>query len=221
MKSILTSLTVAGLVGLAAVQTPDSWDGLVKARSPRADAVFLAPDAEFRAYTKIMLDPTEVAFKRNFLRDYNRTIRGSDRISDREAAEAVAAVRTGFEEIFVEEYRRAGYEVVTQPGSDVLRLRTAVLDMVVVAPDRMSSGVTRTYSYEAGEATLVIEARDSISGAILGRVVDRALVGDDVAQVRNRAMNRADFVRLFREWARASVRGLETLKTQSPAAGSP
>jgi hypothetical protein len=209
---------VAGLlVALpVAAQLPDNWDGLVKVRSPRADAVYLAPGAEFQAYTKVMLDETEVAFRQNFLRDYNRSARGAGRITDAEATEIVNAVRTGFEGIFAEEYRRAGYEVVTQPGSDVLRLRTAVVNLYVTAPEQMMAGRVRSYSYDAGQATLILEARDSISGALLGRAVDSRIAGDNLPARRTRVSNQADFEQLFRTWARASVAGLATLKAQPP-----
>src|SRR5262245_11029369 len=43
-----------------AAKAPDTWDGLIKVKSKRADAVYLQPGADFRPYTKVMLDPTEV-----------------------------------------------------------------------------------------------------------------------------------------------------------------
>ena len=47
LSTVVAMLLAAPLLG----QTGDSWDGLVKVRSPRADAVFLAPGADFRTYT--------------------------------------------------------------------------------------------------------------------------------------------------------------------------
>ena len=222
MNNMLKLSIVAGLlVALpVAAQPAGDWDGLTKVRSPNADAVYLAPGADFSGYTKVMIDPTEVAFRLNFLRDYNRTARGGQRITDTEAVEITEAVRTGFEEIFAEAWRRAGYEVVTQPGADVLRLRTAVANLYITAPEQMTAGRVSTYSYDAGQATLVLEARDSISAALLGRVVDTRLAGDNVAARRTQFSNRADFEQLFRAWARASARGLEALKAQSRPAGS-
>ena len=223
MKNLLKLSIVAGLLAAVPVlaQMPENWDGLVKVKAKGADAVYLAPDVDFRGYTKVMLDPTEVAFRRNFLRDYNRTAQGGQRISDREALEITNAVRTGFEQIFAEEYRRGGYEVVTQPGPDVLRLRTAVADLYIAAPEQMSAGRVRTYSYDAGQATLVLEARDSVSHALLGRALDNRLAGDNMPARRTRVSNTADFEMLFRQWARASVRGLDRLKAQAPGSTPP
>ena len=47
---------------------PDNWDGLSKIQSKRFDAVYLLPGADFRAYTKVMLDPTDQIARRNLLR---------------------------------------------------------------------------------------------------------------------------------------------------------
>ena len=41
-------------------------DGLVRVKSKRLDVVYLQPGADFRSYTKVMLDPTEVAFAKNW-----------------------------------------------------------------------------------------------------------------------------------------------------------
>jgi hypothetical protein len=215
---LIALTTVAALLAVAplAAQDPSALEGLVKVRSQRADAVYLLPNVDFRSYTKVMLDPTEVAFRRNFVRNYNRTARTGGRISDEEAADAMERVRSGFGEIFAEAYRRAGYQVVTQPGADVLRLRTGVLNLYVNAPDQPTAGRVRSYSIEAGEATLVIEARDSMSNALLGRAFDRRLAGENAPALRTSVSNRADFEQMFHYWARASVRGLDELKARSP-----
>ena len=213
LKISAIAVTLAA-VPLAA-QTGDNWEGLVKVKSQRADAAYLLPGVDFRTYTKVMFDPTEVAFRRNWQRDYNRSAMGGRRLDDREVAEIVAAARSGFEQIFTDAYREAGWQVVSQAGPDVLRLRTGVVNLYIVAPEQMTAGRTRTYSAEAGEATLVIEARDSLTGALLGRAIDVRTVGD-LGGIRTQVSNRADFELVFRQWARASVRGLDALKAESP-----
>jgi hypothetical protein len=64
---------------------------------------------------------------------------------------------------------------------------------------------------------VVFEARDSMTGAILGRAVDTKAAGDTSPMlIRNRATNARDFTRLFRNWAEASTTGLAALKAMSP-----
>ena len=212
----LAGALLTAAVPLAAAAPPVSWDGLAKVESKRLKNVYLRPGTDFAVYTKVKIDPPEVAFQKNWLRDYNRDAAPSARIRDAEAAKALNEVSTGFESIFAEAYRKAGYQIVTEPGLDVLRLRTGVIDLSVAAPDKLTAGRTRTFSIEAGAATLVIEARDSVSGALLGRAVDRREAGTAGPRLRTSVSNRADFERLFRQWADASVRGLAELKALSP-----
>jgi hypothetical protein len=217
MKKILTFCITAALLAMAAhaAQDPESIEGLTKVRSKNADLVYLRPGVDFRTYTKVMLDQTEVSFRPGWQRSYNNTVRGGRRINDDDMARAADQVRTGFGEIFAQAYSQGGYQVVTEAGPDVLRLRTGVINLYVSAPERMTAGISRTYSVEAGEATLVIEARDSQTGALLGRLFDLRTAGD-ISGLRNSVSNRADFTDLFRTWARASVRGLDALKARSP-----
>jgi hypothetical protein len=200
----------------AAKTPPAEWDGLVKVPAKRLALAYLLPGADFSGYHKVMFDPTEVAFHKDWLRDYNNTTSNlSSRITPAEADKVLDRVRTGFEQVFAKAYTDAGYQVVTTPGPDVLRLRTAILNLRVSAPDTMQAGRTRTFSREAGSAALVIEARDSVSGALLGRAVDQKVAGDMGPYLRNTVTNRADFENLFSTWAKASVAGLNELKADS------
>jgi hypothetical protein len=59
-----------------------------------------------------------------------------------------------------------------------------------------------------------------MSGALLGRGVDRREAGDRAFVVqRTRATNRADFERMFRTWAQMSAQALSALRATSAPAG--
>lgn len=164
-----------------------------------------------------MVDPTEVAFRKNWVRDYNSTTMGlSSRVSEAEVRKVVDRSAPVATEIFTEAFTQAGYPVVTEPGEDVLRVRTGVINIHVNAPERNMAGRSRSYSDEAGEGTLVVEVRDSITGALLGRAVDRRLAGDNSLLLRNSVTNRSDFRTLTKRWAKISVSGLNELKALSP-----
>jgi hypothetical protein len=209
-------LAAAALVAATPVVAamPDTWDGLVQVNSPRMDAAFLLPGADFRPYKKVMLDEPEVAFRPNWLRDVNRS-RASGRVTEADAARILEEFAAGTSEVFATEFTRAGYEVVTKPGPDVLRLRTAVLNINVTAPDVQSAGRSRTFTANAGEASLVLEARDSTTNTLLGRAGDRRETRNAAGQA-NRVTNTADFRILARDWARISARKLDDLKALSP-----
>lgn len=221
----ITALAV-GAIGVATVAVaagpPANWDNLVRVKSKRMQYVYVLPGADFRPYSKVILDPTEVAFKKNWAREYNsRTGRSlSGRVTDADVEQMVGDGGKAASEIFAQSFAAGGFPVVAAPGDDVLRVRTAVVNLTVTSPDTMTSGRSRTYSGEAGTATLVVEARDSVSGALLARVVDGQVAGDSsIFLSRTRMSNRADFRALAERWAKSTVSGLQQLKTLSPVSG--
>jgi hypothetical protein len=219
LAALSLAVTGEGTV-VHAASAPAAWDELVKVKSKRLYAAYILPGADFRAYNKVMVDPTEIAFKKNWQRDYNASAIGlSGRITDKDLEEMQDEASKASGEIFAKALAAGGYQIVTAPGPDVLRFRTALVNIAVTAPDVMSAGRSRSFAREAGEATLVVEVRDSVTGAILGRALDRRAAGHTSAGIRNRVTNRADFRYLVEDWANASVKGLNELKSLSPVSG--
>ncbi len=213
---MLAALALIGATG-AAAKAPETWDGLVLVKAKKVAAAYLLPHADFRAYSKVMFDPAEVAFRKNWQRDFNRsTSTLGGRISDKEMRDAINEAQSSLDKIFAENFTREGVQVVNAPGADVLRLSVYVVDITVNAPDVATSAMTRTYSLEAGEATLALEARDSLTGQLLGRIVDPRVAGDGPTYRRTYSSNRADFEALFETWAKLSARGLTELRAASP-----
>jgi hypothetical protein len=201
----------------ALTKPPETWDGLVLVKSKKLKNVYLLPDADFRAYTKVMLDTPEVAFRKNWRRDSNSNSRGmGSNISEADARKILDEAQTRFGRIFEEAFRKGGFEIVTAPGPDVLRVQTALINLDIAAPDKMSASHTRTFTREAGQATVVVRAKDSVSGQTLGQAIDADWAGDNGAYMRNRTTNIADFEALFDDWARHTVAGIAKLKASSP-----
>lgn len=214
-RAIVLPLLLMAATPAFSAKTPDTWDGLLHVPSKKMGAVYLQPSADFRTYTKVMLDPVEIAFRKNWERDHD-SLSATGRISNEQAQRILDEAKTGFQKLFVEAYQKAGYQVVEQSGPGVLRLATAVVDLDVTSPDTMSAGRTWTFSKDAGSATLVLEARDSQTGAILGRAVDRRALDDVQPYIRNSVTNGAEFEQLFTSWAKKSAAGLDELKSLSP-----
>ncbi|HEY1878317.1 MAG TPA: DUF3313 family protein [Caulobacteraceae bacterium] len=211
----LTVLATAPLAGMA-IGAPTEWDGLAKVPAKRAHAAYLLPGASFSGYTKVMLDPTEVAFRKNWLRDYNSATRQPGaRISESQAQAKLSEMRTAADQIFAKSFAGAGYQLVNSPGPDILRIRVFIINLRINAPYVMTAGRSRTYAPEAGSATLVVEARDAESGQLLGRAVDARVAGDVGGYMRTSVSNRADFERLLASWAKDAAAGLAELKADA------
>ena len=164
-----------------------------------------------------MLDPTEVAFAKNWRRSQNSTDRGyRARFPIARCRRPSARALPRPTSIFAEAWTKGGYAVVTEPGPDVLRIKTGVVNIWVSAPDVPTAGRSHTFAPEAGQATYFVEARDSLTGALLGRAVDQRFAGETAHNWRTSVSNRADFRELVETWAKSSVRGIDTLKSESP-----
>jgi hypothetical protein len=217
----MTHWTRAILLGIGLLACPiavaqaaqDDWSGLRKIETRKFDAAYLLPGTDFSVYTKVMIDPTEAAFRKGWQKDWNdKHFEPDQRISDEEARRILTAAQSGFQDIFTNAYRESGYQVVTTPGPDVLRLKTYILNLDVAAPDFQKSNV-RTFSKEGGAGVLVLEARDSMSGALLAQAADGRDIGDTAWAMRRTTLsNRADFGGAFKGWAKMSVEGLANLK---------
>jgi hypothetical protein len=212
---VVVLLAFLGLASLASGQTPESPDGLVKITSRRMDLAWLRPGADFRPYTKVIISPTQVAFQPNWLKDYNLNASLGNWVSQEQANKIMAAAQTNFDEIFTDAFRKAGYEVVTAPGPDVLRVNSSILDLDVNAPLGQSTGQT-TWIISAGQAALIVEVRDSTTHALLGRVADRRETQDLGRQIATTATTLYDFRLLFNLWARICTNALGELKSASP-----
>jgi hypothetical protein len=216
VKGLLAAVLLVGSAPLLAQATEDNWEGLVRIKSDKIQLVYLAPEADFRPYTRVLLDPSEMAMEKNWLRDQRRDSSSlGGQATERDVIRALDQGKKQFDTYFAEAFTKAGFTVATAPGADTVRISAGVFDIDVVAPD-VSASRNRTYSEDAGAGTLVIEVRDSVTNALLGRAIERRIAGDNGPWLRNSASNRADFDQLFRRWAEASANGLLELKALSP-----
>jgi len=212
-------LTVVAPLPAQAADEESSWEGLQKVKSKRMDKAYLLPGADFRLYTKVMIDPIEVSFAKNWERDINRSRSPGYRVTPEHVAEIRATMAEGLAAVLTKNLSKAGYAVVSEPGPDVLRLSPVLVNVSINAPDTSMSSAGRSYNYvvEAGEATLALEARDSETNQLLGRATDRRRTGDMGRLTwATSASNRYEFERMFDTWGTILAGGLEALKESSP-----
>src|SRR5690242_6792875 len=116
LAAILVATALAG-AAIARPSPPPMWDNLVRVDTKKFDAAYILPGADFRPYTKVILEAPEVSFKKDFQRDYNNTTMSlGNRLTDSDMREAMERVRTGFEEVFTEAYTAAGWQIATAPA---------------------------------------------------------------------------------------------------------
>ena len=180
-----------------------TFDGLYPVRDSRADQAWARPDVDLTQYSKVMLQSVGVEY-----RPGGESGRSFGARSSGGPYEVTEAQKERFQSImresFLEELGKSKhFTIVGEPGPDVLLIRGALLDVVSWIPPDPVSVHADLYLSRVGEATLVLELRDSITEAILARAVDRRAaerLGGALLEA-NRATNTAEVRRLARSWA--------------------
>ena len=73
VSMVFAALALSVSASTATAKAPATWDGLVQVKAKKVALAYLLPDADFRAYSKVMFDPPQVAFAKNWQRDFNRS----------------------------------------------------------------------------------------------------------------------------------------------------
>ena len=195
---------VMGIAGETAAReaTPAEWDGMKRVERAGLDAVYLREGVSLAKYKKVMLDPVEVSFDKNW--DPKRTgsfIAGNNRVDTQRIRTDLAKLARDVTKRELE--RKNGYPLVEDVGEDVLRIRAQIVDLYINAPDTMTPG-ERSYVVSAGEMTLVADLYDSATNALIGHVIDRRRGlenGPRDFQIANRVTNTAEADRILSLWA--------------------
>ncbi len=221
----LATVTLAGCASTPEFQQgPDAevtFDGLTRVTGTTMDVVWARTDIDLRGYTKVMFEGVGVEY-RPVTGPYSGRAGRSSSINtgSRSEYQLDDATKQGFEETISKAFRDAiasskTLQVVDEAGPDVLLIRGGLLDVVSnVPPEPMGRG--EVYLSKIGEATLVLEIRDSESNAIFARAVDRRAAEPMGTQMRqsNRATNASEVRRLGQYWGNLLRRGLETLTSE-------
>ncbi len=223
-KKIALIAVLSALLGTFSIAqaADDDWppkvtsDGLNLVEGTKAAAVWVLDGADFSEYNRVMILDVGVGFKKNWRRDYNRDeISLGSQVSKSDAEKIKQRVADEFKKVFTEELEKAGYDVadydVKLAEEDILVLRPAIVDLVVTAPDTNSAGRGRTFTASAGAMTLYLEFFDSVTSALLGRVVDRKADRGSSWSMSSRVSNKADADRIFRKWAGQLIAKMDTV----------
>lgn len=217
--SVLKSFIVAVVISLSLGQLaqggepPVEWDGLQKTKVKGIDLAYVRPGVNLAQYSKVMLDPVEVAFAKNWQPEQVAS-RMPVSQQDRERIKSDLA-RLTTATITDTLGKKNGYPVVATPGPDVMRLSTALVDVYINAPDVPTAGRSRTYVMNAGHMTLVAELRDSETGALFARVLDEREARDNVGMTWSSSIeNSAEARNAVSQWAKILRARLDAVRAQ-------
>ena len=191
-------------------------DGLTRLDRTIMDTVWARTDLDFSGITKVRFLSLGVEY-RNVRGPYSGRA-GVGSVNQRANQTEFALdedTRALFEEevssAFREEMERSTVFTLTdEPGEDVLDIHIGLLDVVSRVPPE-TIGRSRIFLDQVGEATLVLEVRDSISHTVLARAIDRRAAESMTFFESSPPRNRAEVRRLGRRWASLLRDGLEKM----------
>jgi hypothetical protein len=198
-------VAVLGAAACAAQpQTPSeaAREGLVAVQSRNLDELYLRPNADLAAYRKVLIDPVRAEIRGDWQKNLNYTRNVSRWVGPDDAQRIAADIASTLESTVAETYKARGYEITAAPEPGVLRLSARIADLYVNAPDRLSPWNVKTFTRDAGQATLLLEAHDAVSGTLLARVVHHG-VAREISRINpaSDVSNRFWFDTLFKRWA--------------------
>ena len=224
LQKRLTWLALACVAVAACTSTPTlqrgedaevTFDGLTRVDNTVMSMVWVRAGAELDGYNKIMLQGAGLEFRdvgNAPVSGATSTMRrGSDsefRISESDQERLRETVGEAFRNALTGSDR---FDIVDEPGPGVLLVRGALLDVVSNVPPE-PVGRSRIFLDRVGEATLVIEIRDSQTKQIYVRAIDRrAAERPGQAVEANTVSTWAEVRRLANRWANQLRRGLDGL----------
>lgn len=211
LASVLLVASLGGCVVNAPPVAERTPDGLVRVQSKQVDTLYAMPGVSLARYHRVMLDSVDLAFKLDWQKRHPE-VSESDVTRIRSQGAAV------FHEIFSSALTlNNGYPLVTQPAPDVLRVTASITELDVAAtPD--SVGNKRMYVVSPSDLTLLMELRDSTTGALLARAIDKEkgrAVGN--LQVADAVSNSAEARRALEMWAGLLRGALDRARSAPPA----
>jgi hypothetical protein len=219
MKKILLlagALLSFGCASEPSLQTgPDAeytFDGLVRIDNARFSRAWIDPDVDLKRYNKIMLADAEFEFRavKNAPRATISTTNTREfYISDANKQKLIDTVTA----VFAEELQKSkSFTITDTADAETLLIVGGLLDIVSrVPPDQIGAG--GIYLSSLGEATLVLEARDALSGETLYRATDRRRVepvGREM-MLSNSVTNYTEVRRWAKRWASRLREGLDSI----------
>jgi len=198
---------LASIAGAAFAAEPEyasqaAGEGLVAVQSWNLDEVYLRPNANLAAYRKVLIDPVRAEVRKDWQKNLNYTRNVSRWVGPEDAKRMAADAAASLENVMEQTYKARGYEIVAAPEPGVLRLSASISDLFVNSPDRYSPWTVKTFTRDAGQATLVLEARDAVTGAILARMAHHG-IAREISRINTATdvSNRFWFESLFRRFA--------------------
>jgi hypothetical protein len=140
--------------------------GLDIVEKSKHSEIRVAADVNWSSYSSIQLERATVEFRKHWARDQRN--RSGIIIKEKDEERIKSKLADQVDEVLKRELSsKAGYTFVDESGADVLRVIPRVVDLDVVAPDRVRDYIGYSLADSQGSMTLELDFYDSLNGELL------------------------------------------------------
>jgi Protein of unknown function (DUF3313) len=186
------------------------FPGLELVPSKNVGALYRHPDMDASAYSKVMIGEPAVEFSKN----WNPRNYGSFGLSAAQLTKIRVDLAAMAKSVFAKTLSDGGYEIVTDAGDGVLAITPNIVDVFINAPDVPTAGRSRTYTMDAGSATLALQVNDAVTGTLLAVAFDKRRSGSSRMQWATSVSNRAAAEQMLKGWAEQLKRELDAVRAK-------
>jgi len=170
---------------------------------------------DWNRYTKIKLERATVAFRKHWIRDQRN--RMGNRPQERDIERIKSDLSDLLDEVFTRKVNEDGtYTLTDEPGEGIMLITPSVINLNIIAPDRMRSSIGYSLTDSAGSMTLLLEIRDSVSGALIAKSRD---VSEDPRkgyfEWTTSGTNRRSAELMLVRWSKGVLKWLEAARAES------
>jgi hypothetical protein len=196
---------------LAASDSPSSpFSGLELVTSKNVGTLYRRPDVDTSAYSRIIIGEPAVEFSKN----WNPRNYGTFGLSAAQLKKIRVDLAAMAKSTFAQVLGDGGYEIVTDAGDGVLVITPNIVNVFINAPDIPTAGRSRTYTMDAGSATLALQVNDAVTGTLLAVAFDQRRSGSSTMQWTTSVSNRAAASAMLKAWAEQLKRELDAARAK-------
>lgn len=154
------------------VTTPD---GLQRVKHWNFNDAFVKPGADLAHYDRVVIEDVTIAYKRP-KHSVHMTDEGIESGTYKLSEAATGTIKDTFRRAFVQEFGKSEVFTVTEsPAPSAIRVSGHIVNLVVyVAPFSTQTNASTVFVSNRSEMTLVVNVRDSETGAPLVRIGERS-----------------------------------------------
>jgi uncharacterized protein DUF3313 len=208
----VAALILAVLSPFLALADPSSspFPGLEFVPSKNVGALYRRPDVDLTAYNKILIGEPTVQFSKN----WNPRNYGTFGLSAAQLTKIRTELAAMAKGVFTKTLSDGGFEIVTGAGDGVLAITPNIVDVFINAPDVPTAARSRTYTMDAGSATLALQVNDAVTGTLLAVALDSRRSGTSSMRWTTSVSNRAAAEQMLKNWAEQLKRELDAARAR-------